>query len=170
MNTVNGFLYETTESDKESKDNISTKKQWFQIETASSQAEKLYQIPCEIRNFFLTLQNCTESMSLTLSGSLLFKHLLHWAIFFKRDALRLLNFSKNGYSRQVLLWGIFSTLASDQNCSHECLLPVRSKKREKLNKWRNNYFVISHVILHKAENSEVPYSWKVLFIRNKIRF
>lgn len=28
--------------------------------------EKFYQIPCEITNFFLTLQNCTESMSLTL--------------------------------------------------------------------------------------------------------
>lgn len=137
-------------------DSVSSKKQWFQTETASSQAEKLYQIPCKIKNFFLTLQSCTESIVLhcqeAYSSSMFFIEQSSL-----RATLRFLNFSKNGSSRQLLLWGIISTLANDQNHCHEWLLSVRRKKKE-----RKNHFLISHsqlfssvspVVLQKGESS-----------------
>lgn len=74
MNTIKGFLCDRTELDQESKDNVETEKQ---TETPHTRGSKLYQIPCETRDFFTAVQNCPESVSLTLPGSLLFKHFLY---------------------------------------------------------------------------------------------
>lgn len=77
MNAVNGFLYERTESDQESKDNVELRnsdfKQKLEVLKLGNCITSL--VRGEISSF--PLQNCTESVSLTLPGSLLLKHLLH---------------------------------------------------------------------------------------------